>query len=106
MSQIPLPEALTVCTRLAPVEQAALPAVAGDPNFTGILATFGVALPGEQLAQLNRAAGDHARMAQIQERAAGAERDLQQTGHNRVLCQQIDELSGLIRTNNAGPADR
>lgn len=48
------------------------------------------------------AADPAARQAQIAERGFWMARDIRQTGNNRIVCAEKEELVGLIKANNEG----
>lgn len=75
---LPIRPSLEGCSRLAVVEEGQMPALA---------------------------LAEDAQRAQLTERGFWMRRDLQQTAHNRTLCEEKRELVDLIRANNE-EADR
>ncbi|MGH6950494.1 MAG: hypothetical protein ACREH4_06460 [Vitreimonas sp.] len=92
---------LQVCSRIEDVRDEDRPAVASDPALSEALAEAGVTDPGAQAA-LRRAAGDYTRTMQAIERAFGINRDIDQSGHNRVLCERQQEIVDVVNRHNAG----
>ena len=94
--------------RAEALECIALPAIrpdqwhppAADPDFSALLPSI---TPADRAA-IESAAGRYARQVQIQEQGFTAQRDIQQTGVNREMCNRQHELGGLIEANNAGPS--
>jgi hypothetical protein len=81
-----------------------MPAVAGNPNLAAAFERAGANVPPPAvMAIIEQAAGDHARTAQIQERAVTVRRDVGQTNVGREMCNRLGEVVALVDANNAGP---
>ena len=70
---LPIRPGLEGCSRLQPVDEGRLPALASEPG---------------------------ARDVQLTERGFWMARDVRQTAHNRTLCEEKRELVDLINANN------
>lgn len=54
------------------------------------------------MAALEHAAGNYARTAQFQERAAGDQRDIGQASVNREMCEKLGEVVSVVDRHNEG----
>lgn len=95
---------MRTCSRLEDVRDEDRPAVAADPALNEAFAALGITDPGQQQV-LRVAAGNYARTVQAIERGFGMNRDLDQAGHNRVLCERHQETVDIVDRHNA-PLDQ
>lgn len=104
VSQItPRAEALQ-CVALRPIQSDEWLPAAANPDLSVVFARYGIE-PSAATQAIEQAAGDYARVVQITEQNAAAQRDLLQSDVNVEVCNRQRELRLLIEANNAGPQE-